>query len=312
MTIYIREKYFCNGSKKNSATLSFFVCIAITLASIAHNAQGASNCIHCSNSIANASEPSDDALQRMLNKWGFHTAPRGYLSTKEPINFTMLLPLPPTRNSTAQKLDEYYSRETALLRGTSRWMLATKDAVPEFAPRLEMMSCALHANITEHDTPHIYNMLSRSLVDTWRALLPAKEHYRRPRPFFWNKEPICIPKQINALGKNGSYPSGHSAAGWAWALILAEISPENANAILARGKAYGDSRVVCNVHWHSDVVEGRIIGAAIVAQMHANPEFQADIAASRAELAAVRAKNIRPAHDCKSEAATLALKPSAF
>jgi acid phosphatase (class A) len=46
--------------------------------------------------------------------------------------------------------------------------------------------------------------------------------------------------------------------GWAWALILAEISPEQSDAILARGAAYGASRNVCNVHWRSDVNAGLI------------------------------------------------------
>jgi membrane-associated phospholipid phosphatase len=39
------------------------------------------------------------------------------------------------------------------------------------------------------------------------------------------------------LGKQGSYPSGHSAAGWAWALVLAEVAPVRAEAILERAAA---------------------------------------------------------------------------
>jgi acid phosphatase (class A) len=35
----------------------------------------------------------------------------------------------------------------------------------------------------------------------------------------------------------------------------------------------------CNVHWHSDVAEGRFIGAAAVAHLHADPAFQAELAA---------------------------------
>jgi len=70
------------------------------------------------------------------------------------------------------------------------------------------------------------------------------------------------------LEKDGSYPSGHSAVGWAWALILSEISPAQTDAILARGRVFGESRNVCNVHWHSDVVQGRSMGASTVARLH--------------------------------------------
>ena len=94
--------------------------------------------------------------------------------------------------------------------------------------------------------------------------------------------------------------------GWAWALILSEISPEQTDAILARGRAFGESRVICNVHWQSDVIEGRFMGASTVARLHADPTFRADLQAAKAELAAVRAKGLKPLRDCAAEAAAMA------
>ena len=76
-----------------------------------------------------------------------------------------------------------------------------------------------------------------------------------------NKEPICTPDQKAWLEKEGSYPSGHTAAGWGWALILSGISPEQTDAIHARGIAFGESRNARNAHWHSDVVQGRWLPA---------------------------------------------------
>ena len=52
---------------------------------------------------------------------------------------------------------------------------------------------------------------------------------------------------------------------------------------------FGESRNVCNVHWHSDVVQGRTLGAATLARLHAEPAF-------RAELEAVRAGTGRRPH----------------
>ena len=108
---------------------------------------------------------------------------------------------------------------------------------------------------------------------------------------------------------DGSYPSGHSSLGWAWALILSEIDPEHSDAILARGRAFCESRVVCGVHWQSDVIEGRFMGASTVARLHADPVFRADIEAAKAELAAVRAKGLKPIRDCEAEAKAMALQP---
>jgi hypothetical protein len=64
--------------------------------------------------------------------------------------------------------------------------------------------------------------------------------------------------------------------------------------------------VICNVHWHSDVVEGRFMGAAAVARLHADSAFSAELEAAKVELAAVRAKGLKPTRNCQAEAAALA------
>jgi len=56
--------------------------------------------------------------------------------------------------------------------------------------------------------------------------------------------------------------AANRALGWAWALILAEIAPERADALFARGRSYGESRLVCNVHCQSDILQGRFMGLA--------------------------------------------------
>lgn len=72
--------------------------------------------------------------------------------------------------------------------------------------------------------------------------------------------------------------------GWAWALILSELAPDRADAILARGLAYGESRVICGVHYASDVEAGRLVGAAMVARLKADPTFQSDFIEARREI----------------------------
>jgi acid phosphatase (class A) len=168
----------------------------------------------------------------------------------------------------------------------------------------------LNAPITEKDTPHLYMLLRRTLTDAGLSTNAAKDHYKRTRPFVVNKEPMCSPEEKAALEKNGSYPSGHNAVGMAWALILTEISPEQTDAILARGQAFGWNRIICNVHWYSDTIQGRYMGADTVARLHADPKFRADLEAAKAELEAVRAKGLKPTRDCSAEGAAVALQRS--
>ena len=95
--------------------------------------------------------------------------------------------------------------------------------------------------------------------------------------------------------------------GWGFGLILAEIAPDRQDELLDRGRAFGESRIVCNHHWFSDVVWGRFMGAATVARLHADATFRADLEAAKAEVAAIRAKGLPPTGDCKAEAAALAM-----
>jgi acid phosphatase (class A) len=229
----------------------------------------------------------------------------GYLKPDTLPNSLALLPPPPDEGSAALALDVEVSRKSLALRGTPRWALATEDANLMFPQAAGTFSCALGIPITEKETPHLYMLLRRTLTDAGLSSYTAKKQYQRKRPFIVNKEPICSPDDQEYLMKDGSYPSGHTAIGWAWALILSEIAPEQADAIFARGRAFGESRIVCNVHWHSDVVEGRFMGAAAVARLHADPAFQAELEAAKVEVATLRAKGLKPSRDCQAEADAL-------
>ena len=234
---------------------------------------------------------------------------KGYLPKEALPDSAALLPPPPAVGSAAAALDQDIARANLTLRDTPRWRLAAMDANLAFPEAAGAFSCALGAPVTEQDTPRLFQMLRRVMTDAGWATFAAKDKYLHARPFMLDGQPICTPEKEKDLRQQGSYPSGHTSIGWAWALVLAEASPDRSEAILARGRAFGESRIVCNVHWESDVIEGRFIGAATVARLHAEPDFVADLEAVKAELAAARARNIEPSRDCKFEAEALALTP---
>ena len=155
-------------------------------------------------------------------------------------------------------------------------------------------------------TPHLYRLLRRTRTDAAVVSDAAKDKYARTRPFIVNGEPSCTPDKEAGLAQNGSYPSGHTSIGWAWALILSEVAPARSDPILARGRSYGESRLVCNVHWHSDVAEGRTLGAAVVARLHGNADFRYDVAQARQEVEALAARGSQPTRDCAAERKALA------
>jgi hypothetical protein len=232
---------------------------------------------------------------------------QGYLDPKALPNSLDLIPPPPLAGSAAFAHDEEVAKSTFRLRDTPRFALAASDFDLKLPHLTSDFSCAFNAPITKEDAPYLYTLLSRAFSDLAMSTYAAKNHYQRERPFQQNKELMGVPEARDFLEKDPSYPSGHTAVGWGFALILTEIAPDRENELLARGRAFGESRTVVNHHWYSDVVWGRFMGAATVARLHADPTFRADLEAARAEVAAIRAKNIAPVGDCKAEAAALAL-----
>ncbi|MEG8132892.1 phosphatase PAP2 family protein [Xanthomonas hortorum] len=218
------------------------------------------------------------------------TDARGYLEKEQLPDSLRLVPPPPQEGSAALANDDAIAKAMLALRGTPRWNLATQDAALTFPAAASHFSCALGVQIDQTSTPHLLRLLERSMRDASSSTSAAKARYQRPRPFMRNDQPMCTPADDAALRKNGSYPSGHTAIGWSWGLILAELAPAQRDALLARGRAFGDSRLVCNVHWQSDVIQGRMMAAATVAALHDNPEFQKDLAAARREIAQASAK----------------------
>ncbi len=225
----------------------------------------------------------------------------GYLTQKELPNSLLILPPPPAMGSPAFARDEEASRQALALQGTPRWEQAKKDADLTFPHAAELFSCALDIAVSSSETPRLIALLERTMGDAGYSTAAAKRHYKRLRPFLTNGMPTCTPEWDARLSKSGSYPSGHSSLGWAWALVLAEVAPDRADEVLIRGRAFGESRIVCNVHWESDVSEGRVIGAATVARLHANPAFREAIETAKEEVKNMRARGRRPTADCPKE-----------
>ena len=112
----------------------------------------------------------------------------------------------------------------------------------------------------------------------------AKNYYMRMRPFMLFGEQSLTPGAEKWLATNGSYPSGHTAIGWATALVLAEINIDRQNEILKRGFEFGQSRVICGVHYQSDVDAGRVVASGLVARLHADEGFCTQLAKAKKEF----------------------------
>lgn len=119
---------------------------------------------------------------------------------------------------------------------------------------------------------------------------PVKNVFRRERPYNFDKSlhPVCWTKI-----KNDSYPSGHTMTGYLMALVLSSMLPERRDAIFARADDYAHHRLVCGVHYPSDVEAGKRLAYALFAVMATKPRFKAARAAAEAEMRRVLALSAR-------------------
>ncbi len=229
----------------------------------------------------------------------------GYLRPEQRPDHTVFLPAPPAPDSVLGTADMALYRATRALEGGARWQLAARDAVIAQRDLFRDFQCSLGVDLGAVQAPAVTGLITRASADLFRLVGASKDYYKRPRPFLVEKLPLCIVPS-DELARGGSYPSGHSATGWLYALLLAETAPDHAAAILGRGRAYGESRVVCGVHYLSDIEGGRTLATALVAALNGSAEFAADLTAARSELGALRVNAARAdAAACANEASEL-------
>ncbi len=206
----------------------------------------------------------------------------GYLSGHE-VDFRAVLGPPPAVDSRWDRADQatvmaYQDVDEA------RWQMAKLDEQQLYARFAE----AFGRPIDQRSSPTVLTILDRALLDVDVTASRAKDYFSRPRPFQrMHLQRICdkddAPEPEEHPMHGASYPSGHSTHGWAVAMILARVAPDHAQALMKRAEEYEESRLVCGMHFPTDVEAGHVIATAVVAHLDASRAFQADLTRARRE-----------------------------
>jgi acid phosphatase (class A) len=124
--------------------------------------------------------------------------------------------------------------------------------------------------------------LLASVMETAKPIVTAaKGDFNRPAPFTANSRIFTAIEHPTG----SSYPSGTTTRAVLDSLVLAELAPDNAQAIIARGQQIGDDRVTAGVEYPSDVKAGQMLARAVFQRLKDDPQFQADLKAAKAEVA---------------------------
>jgi acid phosphatase (class A) len=118
---------------------------------------------------------------------------------------------------------------------------------------------------------------------------PAKKGFARVRPYNLDTtlHPVCVTKTVN-----DSYPSGHATTGYLMALTLVDMVPEKRDLILARADDYANNRLICGVHYRSDIEASKLVAYTLHAVMANKPQYQRELAVARAEVQRTQAATV--------------------
>jgi acid phosphatase (class A) len=229
----------------------------------------------------------------------------GYLSAGVLSDMAAAIPAPPTPGSPQDAADKAASARYAALEDGDRWLLATSHAEVRPPLALQHFDCALGVRLGSAETPVLDRMMGRLFHDAASVAEQVKARQMRTRPVADDPQRRACQTLDAAARRSGSYPSGGAAVGVAYGEAFATLEPDRAEAVRRIGHQIGISRLVCAMHYPSDVAAGEAIGRQVAARAIADPAFQADMAAARAELAAARRTGLTNP-GCAAERAALA------
>jgi len=135
---------------------------------------------------------------------------------------------------------------------------------------LSTFSSAIGAELG-NATPALKTGLESFMAPVNAAYGVIKRQQARVRPYLAHPElHPCLPQEAT-----GSFPSGHAVWFRATAELLADLLPERRERLERVGRQGGANRVLCGVHYPSDVQAGQLFGAAAARQIIASPQWRA-------------------------------------
>jgi acid phosphatase (class A) len=196
----------------------------------------------------------------------------------EAIDLAKILPPPPAPDSIAGRADL-----EAVLQAQA-WRTPEQVTWAQLVAKGDMFAVyktggAFDAWFTKENLPATAALLKAVMEDMRTTSAAYKKLYPRPRPFLADSRiQPCVERP-----DSDSYPSGHATVIFIWAGVLTEIFPEKSADISACAHRAIWGRVIGGVHFPTDLMGGRLLAEAALAELKKSPAFHAAVEKCRAE-----------------------------
>lgn len=191
------------------------------------------------------------------------------------------LPAPPAEGSPRAKAEMAEVRAYLASNTPEEFAAATRDALDETP---DIFNNVLGFDIATR--PQTYKLLQLVVAEEDEDSKVAKKYFHRLRPYAVDPTlKTCTPAP-KGKGDN-SYPSGHVTLGYSMGIVLAAVLPAKSQAILARSAEFAEHRIVCGVHFRSDIAAGQQFGTILAVRLMDNQIFRAQMAKAATELSQI-------------------------
>lgn len=213
---------------------------------------------------------------------------KGFLTMDELPNAIDFLPAPPTSGAAYDEDVKYYEWGKEQRKDSTVCERCLKQDTMDLTV---IFNEALGFKLLCYENKDILDLVSWSVKDARKVSNPAKEYFKRLKPFQVFHEASLKDDAKKAVSSSTfAYPSGHAVRSWTYAYVLADVAPEYTDILNKCADDYSMGRVIMGRHWKTDIDAGKMVAAKVYEKLKASPAYQAKLKLAREQYKTVQKK----------------------
>lgn len=211
---------------------------------------------------------------------------KGFLTMQELPNAVKFLPAPPKSGAAYDEDVKYYEWGKEQRKDPK---ISANCLRQDTMDVTTIFNEALGFKLLSYQNKEILDLVSWAVKDARKVSNPAKEYYKRLKPFQVFHEASLKDNAKSAMSSSTfAYPSGHAVRSWTYAFVLADVAPEYTKVLNKCADDYSMGRVIMGRHWKTDIDAGKMVAAKVYEQLKKSPAYQAQLKLAREQYKTVQ------------------------